>query len=91
MTGRKKTNQTKEVGKLIKEYRLKITDVPKSRQAFIDDRSEKYFDNEEWMSEKTLMNYETGKNVPALKNIKKLSIALEVDALELVSKILELL
>lgn len=91
MTIRKNINQTKKIGSLIKEYRLRLTDIPSSRQAFINDRSEKYFDNEEWISEKMLMNYETGKNVPTLKNIKKLSIALEVDTLDLISKILELL
>lgn len=81
----------KEIGMLIKEYRMKLTDIPKSRQSFIDDRSKKYFNNEEWISEKTLTNYETGKNIPNLQNIKKLAVALEVDVLELISKMLDFL
>lgn len=70
---------------------MKLTDIPKSRQSFIDDRSKKYFNNEEWISEKTLTNYETGKNIPNLQNIKKLAVALEVDVLELISKMLDFL
>lgn len=88
---RKTDNQMKEIGMLIKEYRMKLTDIPKSRQSFIDDRSKKYFNNEEWISEKTLTNYETGKNIPNLQNIKKLAVALEVDVLELISKMLDFL
>ncbi len=91
MTMRKTDNQMKEIGMLIKEYRMKLTDIPKSRQSFIDDRSKKYFNNEEWISEKTLTNYETGKNIPNLQNIKKLAVALEVDVLELISKMLDFL
>ncbi len=91
MTNRKVENQNKEIGYLIKKYRKQLSDIPRSRQRFIDDRSEKYFDNKEWISEKTLMNYETGKNVPSIQNIKKLAIALEMDALKLIEEILELL
>lgn len=91
MTKRKNSTQIKKIGKLIKSYRIRLTDIPKSRQKFIDDRSKKYFNNEEWISEKTLTNYETGKNLPSLANIKNLSTALEIDSLELVSKLLDLL
>ena len=91
MTRRKKNNQNIEVGNLIYEYRKKLTDIPKSRQGFIDDRSAKFFNNEEWISEKTFGNYETGQNIPSLENLKKLSVALEVDTLELIAEILKLI
>lgn len=91
MTKRKDENQNKQMGILFKRYRMELTDISSSRQKFIDDRGEKYFDSEEWISEKTLMNYETGKNVPSLQNIKKLAIALEVDVLELFNEIIDLL
>ncbi|MBC1470764.1 MULTISPECIES: helix-turn-helix domain-containing protein [Listeria] len=91
MTTRKEKNQNQEIGNLLKSYRMKLTDIPRSRQNFINDRSEKYFGYEEWISEKTLMNYETGKNIPSLQSLKKLSIALEVDLLEFLSEIMSLL
>ncbi|OZS79538.1 transcriptional regulator, partial [Tetzosporium hominis] len=39
----------------------------------------------------TLCNYENGKNIPSLENIRNLSIALEIDELEFVKEILDLL
>lgn len=89
MTKRKINNQNIEVGNLIYDYRRRLTDIPKTRRGFIDDRSEKFFGGEEWISEKTLGNYETGQNLPSLENLKKLSVALEVDTLELVEEILK--
>ncbi|KDA45665.1 helix-turn-helix domain-containing protein [Ligilactobacillus animalis] len=91
MTIRKEENRNKDVGQVLQKYRLRLTDIPKSRQAFIDDRSRKFFDNTEWISEKTLGNYETGKNIPTLLNLKKLSMALEVDIEELLTEIVRLL
>lgn len=91
MTKRKVENQNKQIGILLKRHRMELTDISSSRQKFIDDRSQKYFDSEEWISEKTLMNYETGKNVPSLQNLKKLAIAFEVDVLELIKEIMDLL
>lgn len=91
MTVRKFKTQNYEIGDLLRAYRLRLTDIPKSRQAFIDDRSKKFFDNVEWISEKSLGNYENGKNIPSLPNLKKLAIALEVDIEELLIKIVKLL
>lgn len=91
MTKRKNENQNKQLGELLKSYRLELTDIASSRQKFIDDRSQKYFNSEEWISEKTLMNYETGKNIPSLQNLKKLAIALEMNIQELFSEIIDLL
>lgn len=91
MTKRKIENQNKKLGELIKNKRLELTDISSSRQQFIDDRSEKYFNSEEWISEKTLTNYETGKNIPSLQNLKKLAIALEIDGVELFKEMVDLL
>lgn len=91
MTKRKIENQNKKLGELIKNKRLELTDISSSRQQFIDDRSEKYFNSEEWISEKTLTNYETGKNIPSLQNLKKLAIALEIDVVELFKEMVDLL
>lgn len=91
MTLRKNETQRRAIGDLIKKHRLYLTDLPRSRQGFIDDRSQKYFNYEDWISEKTLSNYENGKNIPSLENIRNLSIALEIDELEFVKEILNLL
>lgn len=87
MTKRKEKINLK-LGNVIQRYRLRLTDLPSTRQGFIEDRSEKLFNNESWISEKTLANYECGYNIPTLENLKKLSIALEVDFLELVKEII---
>lgn len=91
MTKRKVENQNKKLGELIKNKRLELTDISSSRQQFIDNRGEKYFNSEEWISEKTLANYETGKNIPSLQNLKKLAIALEIDVVELFKEMVDLL
>ena len=91
MTLRKNETQHREIGNLIRKHRASLTDLPKSRQGFIEDRSQKFFDCDDWISENTLCNYENGKNIPSLENIRNLSIALEIDELELVKEILDLL
>lgn len=52
MTKRKNENQNQKIGNLLKSYRMRLTDISGSRQSFINDRSEKYFNHEEWISEK---------------------------------------
>lgn len=91
MTKRKKENTNRKLGNVIQSYRLRLNDLPNTRQGFINDRSEKLFNYEAWISEKTLSNYECGYNIPTLENLKKLSIALEVDFHELVNEIIKYL
>ena len=92
MTVRKKENHNYKIGELLYNYRLRLTDISKSRRLFIDDRGAKFFGGDRlWISEKTLSNYETGKNVPSLDNLRKLAIALEVDINKLVMEVIELL
>lgn len=52
MTLRKDETQRRAIGDLIKKHRLCLTDLPRSRQGFIDDRSQKYFDYEDWIVKK---------------------------------------
>ena len=91
MTKRKKENTNRKLGNVIQSYRLRLNDLPNTRQGFINDRSEKLLNYEAWISEKTLANYECGYNIPTLENLKKLSIALEVDFHELVNEIIKYL
>ncbi|QQZ11361.1 helix-turn-helix transcriptional regulator [Heyndrickxia vini] len=58
-----------------------------SRAFFIDDRVDKGLLDPEWISEKTLSNIENGYNMPSLSTLKLLSVALEVDFLELIKEI----
>ena len=89
MTARKKENQKRKIGEIILGYRNNLTDIPKGRQNFINNRAEVYFEGEDWISEKMLANYEKGSNIPSLENIKRLSIALEVDLQQFVMEILK--
>ncbi|GAB2021940.1 hypothetical protein RyT2_10140 [Pseudolactococcus yaeyamensis] len=72
----------------MKSHRMDLTDISKNRMDFISDREMKFFMAEGFISEKTLMNYELGKNTPTLSNLKKLAIALEVDFLKLVEELM---
>lgn len=91
MSVRKIENTNFEVGNIIRRYREALVDLPKSRKGFIDNRSQIYFGCEEWISEKSLSNYENGKNIPSLEMIKKLAIAMEVDELQFVAELLNCL
>ncbi|WP_460055964.1 helix-turn-helix domain-containing protein [Pseudolactococcus yaeyamensis] len=77
-----------KIGEILKSHRMDLTDISKNRMDFISDREMKFFMAEGFISEKTLMNYELGKNTPTLSNLKKLAIALEVDFLKLVEELM---
>lgn len=79
MTIRQKSTENRELGQFLKQLRKGLKDIPTSRMGFIEDRSAKRFNNEEWISEKTLGNYESGKNIPSLKGLVMLAAALGVD------------
>jgi transcriptional regulator with XRE-family HTH domain len=90
MTKKKRENQKSnilEIGKIIKKHRLQLSLEKNSRALFIDDRVNKGLLNSEWISEKTLSNIENGYNMPSLPTLKLLSVALEVDFLELIKEV----
>lgn len=90
MTKKKRENQKSnilEIGQIIKKHRLQLSLEKTSRALFIDDRVNKGLLNSEWISEKTLSNIENGYNMPSLPTLKLLSVALEVDFLELIKEI----
>jgi transcriptional regulator with XRE-family HTH domain len=90
MTKKKQENQKSnilEIGQIIKKHRLQLSLEKNSRAFFIDDRINKGLMNPEWISEKTLSNIENGYNMPSLPTLKLLSVALEVDFLELIKEI----
>lgn len=84
MTTRKLESTNRKIGELFLNYRKSLTDLPKTREGFIENRSRIYFDYEPWISEKSLSNYETGKNIPSLAMLRKLAIAYEIDVMDLI-------
>ena len=76
-----------KIGQILKHYRLLLSLPSSSRQFFINDRIKKGLLEDEQISEKTLCNIENGYNLPNLITLKYLSVALEVDFIELMREI----
>lgn len=88
MTKKKQqTQNARIIGEILQDYRLQLTLKKSSRAFFIADRENKGLVDLGWISEKTLTNLENGYNIPSLSTLKQLSIALEVDFVELIKKI----
>ncbi|MDR0299265.1 MAG: helix-turn-helix transcriptional regulator [Streptococcaceae bacterium] len=71
----------------IQELRERLTDIKGGRRGFINYSSLHFFGGEDWISVKTLTNYELGKNTPSLEYAKKLSVALQMNFTEFISEI----
>lgn len=86
-------DKLKKIGKLFKEKRLIIS--RESRESFIADRSDLFYSNEnadsDWISLRYLCNIETGKNLPSIEMLIKLSVALEIDPVEMFESIYNIL
>ena len=90
MSERKEQNdKLKQIGILFQEKRCNILNG--SRESFINDRNDKIFGGEEWISLRYLINIETGKNLPSLEMLIKLSIAFEIEPVELFDSIYKIL
>lgn len=76
-----------KIGKILKNHRLRLSLSNSSRQFFIEDRIKKGLLEDGEISEKTLSNIENGYNLPNLITLKYLSVALEVDFIELIREI----
>lgn len=78
-------DKLRKIGMLFQEKRWSISN--ESRESFIENRNELLFnsvnENSDWISLRYLINIETGKNLPSIEMLIKLSIALEVDPVEL--------
>lgn len=77
----KESNAIKRIGTIIKQHRLELTDIAKTREKFV------YADHvgldPDWISVKSLANIENGKNLPSILTLFKLATALQVDARDL--------
>ena len=76
-----------KIGQILKNHRLRLSLSNSSRQFFIEDRIKKGLLEDGKISEKTLTNIENGYNLPNLITLKYLSVALEVDFIELMREI----
>jgi len=76
-----------QIGQILKDHRLQLSLKNPSRQFFIEDRIKKGLLVDGKISEKTLTNIENGYNLPNLVTLKYLSVALEVDFVELIKQI----
>lgn len=85
-----KDSRLVKVGKLLREKRVALGTQFKSREFFIEDRSENLFNYEEWISSRYLASLELGNNQMSIEKLIKLAYALEVDPVELFSKILHI-
>lgn len=76
-----------EIGKILKKKRLDLMLEKKSREYFLKDRVEKGLIEESSISLETIKNIENGKTMPSLPTLKILSIALEIDFIDLIDSI----
>jgi len=91
MALRKEENYNLQFGLKLKELRENLMDASKSRQEFIDRASEDFFNGQDWISLKSLTNYEAGKNIPNLVTSKKLAIALQIEFAEFIRHVEDLI
>ena len=76
-----------EIGKLIESKRKALGQQYKSREKFIEKRSDELFGSEDWISLRYLYNIEHGKNWISIEKLLLLSKALEVDPVDLFAEI----
>jgi len=83
----KKEKNLKMIGQILMRYREALNLERKGRAYFIEDRVKKNLLPENWISEKTLTNFENGNNMPKIKNFKYLAIAFEIEFITLMKAI----
>ena len=76
-----------ESGKLIESKRKALGKRYKSREKFIENRSNELFGSEDWISLRYLYNIEHGKNWISIEKLLLLSKALEIDPVDLFAEI----
>jgi len=88
MAERKSESKTLiEIGKLLENKRKALGSQYKSREKFIEKRSEELFGSEDWISLRYLYNIEHGKNWISIEKLLVLSKALEENPVDLFEEI----
>lgn len=88
MSERKMENaKLTKIGKLLESKRKALGKPYKTREQFIEKRSDELFGSEEWISLRHLYNIEHGKNWISIEKLLALSKALEEDPVDLFEEI----
>lgn len=82
-----KRKNAEEIGKIIYKHRMNLSLEHSSRDYFINDRSNINILPNNWISSKSLTNIELGKNFPSYTALKLLSVALEIDFIDLIKEV----
>lgn len=91
MAERKTENEALvQVGKLIESKRKALGRQYRSREKFIEKRSDELFGSEDWISLRYLYNIEHGKNWISIEKLLVLSKALEEDPVDLFEEIVNI-
>lgn len=78
-----------KIGELISKRRKALGYAYKSRESFIDRRSEELFGGEPWISPRHLANLELGKNWISIEKLMVLATALEESPVDFFEEIIQ--
>ena len=87
---KKKHGWILKTGQMLREKRIALGKEFKSREFFVEDRSENLFNYEDWISVRYLSSIELGNNQLSIEKLIKLAYALEIDPVELFSNIVQI-
>ena len=87
---KKKDDWIQKTGQMLRDKRMALGKEFKSREFFVEDRSEKLFDYDDWISSRYLASIELGNNQLSIEKLIKLAYALEIDPVELFSEIVRI-
>ncbi|MBR2491068.1 MAG: XRE family transcriptional regulator [Ruminiclostridium sp.] len=91
MSEKKKKEEWLElVGHRIREMRYSMGKEFRSREFFVQNRSESLFNYEDWISSRYLASIELGNNQLSIEKLIRLAFALEVEPIELFAEIVEI-
>ena len=77
-----------KIGELLVKKRKALGEAYKSRESFIERRSDEIFKGNTWISPRHLANLELGKNWISIEKLLILSTALEEDPVDLFEEII---
>lgn len=87
---KKKDDWIQKTGQMLRDKRMALGKEFKSRDFFVEDRSEKLFNYDDWISSRYLASIELGNNQLSIEKLIKLAYALEIDPVELFSEIVRI-
>jgi transcriptional regulator with XRE-family HTH domain len=87
---KKKDDWIQKTGQMLRDKRMALGKEFKSREFFVEDRSEKLFNYDDWISSRYLASIELGNNQLSIEKLIKLAYALEIDPVELFSEIVRI-